>query len=89
MMLNLGEKFGNTQKTETNEEFKRLEAETHERKECLAKIIDPLEGFYKQLSKENSHKSILEQLAEGLEYFGDKLESHEKYGFVHIKKVQL
>jgi hypothetical protein len=74
------EKLGSKSKTETSEEFRRLQEETKVRRDCLRAIQEPLEMYYKQLAKEKGSKLLLEALANGFETYGSILPEGSSYG---------
>ncbi|KAJ3034425.1 hypothetical protein HDV00_005045 [Rhizophlyctis rosea] len=87
-----GEKIGSTQRTETSEEFKRLEHETELRHECISKVYDSVQVYVRQLSKEKGEglrskekKTPLENLAETMISFGSMLYDESTYGQVLVK----
>lgn len=79
-MANIGEKFGSSQKTEASEDFKGLEVETAQRKECIDGLLNPLEAYYQQLTKTKGKKPILQNLAEGFANYGNLLCNDSTYG---------
>ncbi|KAJ3253354.1 hypothetical protein HK103_000733 [Boothiomyces macroporosus] len=81
-----GEKFGQSQKTETSEEFKRLQDETIVRKDCVERVATPLEGVQKQLTKtkedpeDKVQRVLYDVLGHAMTHFADVLPSDSYYG---------
>ncbi|KAJ3280609.1 hypothetical protein HK104_000539, partial [Borealophlyctis nickersoniae] len=86
-----GEKMGSTQKTETSEEFKRLETETELRMEYTTKIHDGLELYLKTMGK--PHKDLdgkekklpVDILGSAMIGFGSMLHDGSNYGKALMK----
>ncbi|KAJ3052528.1 hypothetical protein HK097_006094 [Rhizophlyctis rosea] len=87
-----GEKIGSTQRTETSEEFKRLEHETELRHECIEKVHDSVSLYLRQLEKTKADRigskdkrTPLENLAEAMMHFGNMLYEESNYGQALVK----
>lgn len=87
-----GEKLGSSQKTDTSEEFKRLQGDTESRKECIDLIMTPMEALYKTVSKmkdsidDKEKKLILQVLSQAMSHYGAVLPTDSQYGIV-LNKV--
>ncbi|KAJ3175148.1 hypothetical protein HDU87_006383 [Geranomyces variabilis] len=86
-----GEKMGNSQKTETSEEFKRLELETEIRREFTEQVHEALSIYLKAMGKrkeavtDKSRKLPLEIMAESMIHFGTMLHEDSLYGKALVK----
>ncbi|KAI8807677.1 hypothetical protein BJ742DRAFT_305261 [Cladochytrium replicatum] len=81
-----GEKIGNAQRTETSEDFKRLEAETNDRNNHTTAVHDALSTYVKSLlgkrkdPDDRNQKTHLENVGGTMEEFGRKLADDSNYG---------
>ncbi|KAJ3150624.1 hypothetical protein HDU89_003032 [Geranomyces variabilis] len=86
-----GEKMGNSQKTETSEEFKRLELETEIRREFTEQVHEALSIYLKAMGKrkeavtDKARKLPLEIMAEAMIHFGTMLHEDSLYGKALVK----
>ncbi|KNC96962.1 uncharacterized protein SPPG_07783 [Spizellomyces punctatus DAOM BR117] len=86
-----GEKMGSSQKTETSEEFKRLEQETDLRREFTEKVHEALAVYLKSMGKrkesltDKTKKLPLEIMADAMIHFGTMLHEDSNYGRALIK----
>ncbi|KAJ3107120.1 hypothetical protein HDU97_004813 [Phlyctochytrium planicorne] len=78
-----GEKFGGAQKTETSEEFKKLENETEQRREYTDKLLDSCNSYLKTMGKKKDGRDAklpMEYLASSMINFGSVLDEESGYG---------
>ncbi|KAI8805784.1 hypothetical protein BJ742DRAFT_855673, partial [Cladochytrium replicatum] len=89
-----GEKIGNAQRTETSEDFKRLEAETNDRNNHTIAVHEALSAYIKSLlgkrkdPDDRNHKTHLENVGATMEEFGRKLADESNYGAALTKVGQ-
>ncbi|TPX33824.1 hypothetical protein SmJEL517_g03349 [Synchytrium microbalum] len=82
----VGEKLGNTQKTETSEEFKRLEEETDLRRIQTERVHLACEGYLRTLSKkrpspeDKTEGMPLEIMGTCMNHFGSMMQEDSPYG---------
>ncbi|KAJ8323412.1 hypothetical protein BDV3_004193 [Batrachochytrium dendrobatidis] len=91
-----GEKLGNTQRTETSDEFKRLETDTGERKACIERFHSSLDLWYKTMIKrpsllveEKIQRSPIQALGNSMILFGTFLPQNSIYGQALLKSGQV
>ncbi|KAJ3145854.1 hypothetical protein HDU86_000621 [Geranomyces michiganensis] len=83
--------MGNSQKTETSEEFKRLELETEIRRDFTEQVHEALSIYLKAMGKrkesvaDKSKKLPLEIMAESMIHFGTMLHEDSLYGKALVK----
>ncbi|KAL2911162.1 hypothetical protein HK105_209370 [Polyrhizophydium stewartii] len=91
-----GEKLGNTQRTETSDEFKRLEADTEIRRANLERLHGSLDAWNKTMTKlpsitatERTQRTPLQGLSHAMTTFGSSLPHDSVYGRTLLKVGQV
>ncbi|KAI9009780.1 hypothetical protein BC832DRAFT_538812 [Gaertneriomyces semiglobifer] len=83
------ERMGSSQKTETSDEFKRLEHETDVRRDFTEKVYDALTFYLTSLGKRKetgkAKKLPMEVMAEAMLHFGALLHEESRYGRSLVK----
>ncbi|KAI9204039.1 uncharacterized protein BJ171DRAFT_582415 [Polychytrium aggregatum] len=86
-----GEKIWRAQKTDTGDDFKRLEQETEVRRECIEKIADSYHLYWTTLEKrkesplDKQKRLPIESVAGSMISFGSMLHEESSYGNVLIR----
>ncbi|KAI8844945.1 hypothetical protein BC829DRAFT_281342 [Chytridium lagenaria] len=80
---NVGEKFGGAQKTETSDEFKKMEHETEQRREFTEKLLESCNTYLKTMGRKKDGRDAklpMEGLASAMINFGSVLDEESGYG---------
>lgn len=78
--------MGQSQKTETSHEYKRLEQETESRRECIDKLQTSVDVFYKHISKrkddpeDKAPKHPIQIMASAMSSYALMLSDQSHYG---------
>ncbi|KAH6589635.1 hypothetical protein BASA50_009892 [Batrachochytrium salamandrivorans] len=99
-LIDLGHSYfsatGSTQRTETSDEFKRLEVDTEERKSCIERFHNALDGWYKTMIKrpslsleEKIQRSPMQFMSNSMILFGSFLPQDSIYGQAILKSGQV
>ena len=87
--------MGNSQRTETSVEFRKLQEDTETRKKCLDRIHEAMLMYYDNLTKkkefgdEKGKKLIQQQVSITLLTFGSILTDQSEYGRSLMKVGQM
>ncbi|KAI8925458.1 hypothetical protein BC831DRAFT_460948 [Entophlyctis helioformis] len=90
-----GEVMGNTQRTETSDEFKRLQQDTESRRECVERMHASLDVWHKNMIKRSGssqddriQRTPLQFVANSLILYGSLLPDDSIYGRALVKAGQ-